>query len=113
MHGLWLEGCVDRVNSRQLASAEHRARRLLQIQRAVRKNPRNPEFDGLESFMMHMPSSAGVAHAPKFDKYIAEEQKTQAQILKQQRMQKEEVDADADRRQKKDKNNGKKGEKDD
>ena len=63
------------------------------IQRAVKRNSKAPVFSGLESFLVHcLDGSAGIV-ASDFDRYIAEVQKVDANILKQQRLTKEESDA--------------------
>ena len=95
IHLLYLFMVTDRLNPRASAAMEHLARRCLQIQRAAQRNPRTPDFDGLEEFMRHAADSAGVAHSPGFDKHISERQKAESQILKQHRLQREELDHDS------------------
>ena len=108
LQGFWMMACIDGLNLYQLTSAEHQARRVLQIQRAVRANARSPDFRGLDAYMRHMPDASGLAYTPLFDQYITTEQRTDAQIMKQQRMQKEEEDlADKDKNKKQPKGKGK------
>ena len=40
--------------------------------------------------MKHMTDGSGVAHTPDFDKHVAEYQRAEAQILKQERLAREE-----------------------
>jgi hypothetical protein len=90
--------CIDRLNVFQLASSEYLCRRLLQIQRAVRRSPRSPDFEGLEAFTSHSLDPSGGVLAVGFDRHVASVQKDEAFILKQQRMAREERDTDKDRR---------------
>ena len=84
--------CVDHLNGPQLAVGEHLARRVVQIQRACRVNPKSPDFSGLSNYMRHMEITTGVAYTPGFDKFISEENKTSATFAKFQRQLKEETD---------------------
>ena len=102
VHSLYLLHCVDRLDGRALATGEHVARRLLQVQRAVRRNPRGPDVEGLEGYMRHSDGASGVALSPAFDKHIAELQKTEATVLKFQRLAREEVDNETTRKKKTD-----------
>ena len=87
----------DQLNVYSLAGAELLARRCLQIQRAVRRCPRHPSFEGLESMLSSTLDESGGIVASKFDQYIAEEQKTQSTILKQMRLWKEESTHEGDK----------------
>eukprot|EP00969_Alexandrium_andersonii_P361136 15456917-Alexandrium_andersonii.AAC.1 len=70
------------------------ARRALQIQRAVRRCPRHPSFEGLDLMLSFQLDESGGIVTSKFDAFVAEEQKSRAQILKQERMWTEERDAE-------------------
>ena len=86
--------CYDQLNSPQLASAETICRHILQIQKAVKRNPKNPDFRGL-SIMINSrlnTSSADALLTGDFAKFVAEEQKGDAFIMKQQRLYAEEAD---------------------
>ena len=93
VHTVYLLGAVDRLNLPKLTAAEHLARRILQIQRAVVRNPRAPDFEALEVFGRHLPSTSQPMRSPHFDKFVTEEQKVSAFLLKQHRLFKEEVNA--------------------
>jgi len=84
----------DQVNVANLAGAELVARRCLQIQRAVRKSPRSPCFAGLESMLSSALDETGGVVTSKFDEFVAAEQKTAANILKQQRLWSDEIEQD-------------------
>ena len=81
----------DQLNVASLAGAELLARRCLQIQRAVRRCPRHPTFDGLECMLASTLDESGGVVASRFDQFVAEEQKTSATILKQMRLWREET----------------------
>ena len=110
VHLLWAMSTIDRLNLYGLASAEHACRRMLPIQRAVRRSPKAPDFAGLETYMDHISQGTGALQAPKFDHFVASEQKDQAFILKQTRVAKEEEEAVAKTRKTQ---AGKAGKKDD
>ena len=103
IHLLYLFMVTDRLNPRASTAMEHLARRCLQIQRAAQRNPRNPDFDGLEEYMRHASDSTGMAYTPGFDRHISERQKAESQILKQHRLQREENEHDSKKKKKNDK----------
>ena len=61
---------------------------------AVRKNPKQPSSVGLDAYLSHAFDESGGIITSKFSRHIAEEQKAEAQILKQQRLWIEEQDAE-------------------
>jgi hypothetical protein len=81
----------DAVNS---ASFEFLARWALMIQAAVRKNPRLPDFAGLDSFLSHSFDESGGVVTTSFAKFVAEEQRSEAIVMKQNRLWHEEIDAE-------------------
>jgi hypothetical protein len=89
---------VDRLDVGQTHTAEHIARRIVQIQKAVKRNPKNPDFGGLELLMAHMSEAAQGIETRKFDEYLSTEMKTEYQITKNQRQIREEADAAAKQR---------------
>ena len=89
---LWLIACVDRVDLRHNAAAEHLGRRVMQLQRAIRRDPKSPNFEGLDTHLRHAADSTGVIFAPEYEKYIAEVDRAHAQTLKQNRLAKEEAE---------------------
>ena len=93
--------CHDLLDGRHLVAAEHVARRILQIQKAVRRNPKSPDFEGLEVYGRHMTDSSGSVFAPTFDKHVAETQRAAAITLKQDRLNREEQAHEETRRKKK------------
>ena len=106
---LWLMACVDGYDLRRSVAAEHISRRVLQQTRALRRNSKSPDYEGLDSYIKHMGSSFGLVSVAKFEKFISVESRDAAQILKQNRLQREELETDRKRKPK----GGGKGEKDD
>lgn len=88
---LWLMACRDRLDLFHSASAEHISRRIIQIEKAVRKSPRAPDFEGLDAYAEHIKDGAGVLVTPQFDQHVAQRQKTENFLLKQQRQAREEA----------------------
>ena len=51
------------MDGRHSAAAEHIARRILQQQAALRKDPKSANYDSLEPYMAHAMDVTGVARA--------------------------------------------------
>ena len=90
---LWMMATRDRLDLHASTGAEHCARRLLQIQRAVRRNPKSPDFSGLEAYTLHLSDPGGSLATPGFDEHVAKYQKNTAFYLKQTRLASEEQEA--------------------
>ena len=88
---IWYFVCEDGADPCHFAAMEHLGRWILQIQRAVRKNPKAPDFDGLDEYMRHVNVGAGNVYAPKFDRYMADTMKTQGAFAKAERLNREEA----------------------
>ena len=80
------------------ASDENLVRRLIQLEAAVGRNPLHPDFGGLGLMLTSPVSESGAAQAPSFNHWVADRQKTQAQVMKQARVQREEKQAELRRR---------------
>ena len=78
------------------------------IQRAVKRNPRTPDFDGLDCFMSNALDVQGGIVTSEFEKHMSDVQRSEAQIMKQQRLAREETEA-LDKRKKHDKHDKGKG----
>ena len=85
--------CVDGLDPLHSAAIEHACRRIIQIQRAVKANPKQPDFSSGEAYMLHCEAASGSLHTPEFDKWVTERQKTQTAFMKQSRMAREEADS--------------------
>ena len=68
---------------------------MLQIQRAVKRCPRHPSFEGLGLMLSSSLDESGGVVTSKFDAFVAEEQKSQGIILKQERLYREEQESEA------------------
>jgi hypothetical protein len=93
VYAIWAMLCVDSLNLPHLVSAEHLARRALQIQKAVRINPKSPDFATLSNYMRHAEAASGVAYVPEFEKFQTELSKSEALVMKANRLVSEEADA--------------------
>ena len=93
VHAIYTLVCVDGLDASKLSTGEHLARRVLQIEKAVKIAPGKPAFDGLQSYMKHADGATGTLHTPVFDKYLAGVQRDEALIMKNQRLSVEETEA--------------------
>ena len=71
VHAIWSLMCVDGPDASRLRTGEHLARRVLQIEKAVKICPGKPAFEGLQAYMKHADGAMGALHTPVFDKYLA------------------------------------------
>jgi hypothetical protein len=76
----------DQVDCSSLAGGVLLLRRLYQIELAVRKSPKSPDFDGLEFLMETAVDSSGAAVLPSIAKWLGETQHKEAFTLKQMRL---------------------------
>ena len=87
----------DQLEVTNLAASELVARRVVQIQKAIRRSPKHPDFTGLDQLMASQLDETGGVVTSKFDEWVAQEQKTQAIIKKNTRLLQEEKESDAKR----------------
>ena len=80
----------DLLDVQNLSSFESLARRVVQLEMAVEKNPKHPDFSGLGVLVDGTVSSSGAVRVPKFQSWISTRQKEQAEIFKQRRLYTEE-----------------------
>ena len=85
-HALALLQSYDQVDVPALAGAEYLARRAIQVQRAVRANPKCPTFQGLEKMCDHTLDEATGLATQDFTKHFADISEADAKIMKQQRL---------------------------
>ena len=90
LYALHLMVCVDRLDPMRSAVAEHLSRKILQMQKAIKRNPKAPDFTGLEEYDRHATGARGEMHAPEWDKHVSEIQRNQALIDRNQRIAAEE-----------------------
>ncbi|CAE8613579.1 unnamed protein product [Polarella glacialis] len=80
----------DQVDLSNMAGGEQLIRWIIQIETAVERNPKLPDFSGLDIVTGATASSEGKALAPKFGEWITERMKSRATIWKSQRLYNEE-----------------------
>ena len=84
----------DSLNVLNLAFIDRTCTGVLMIERAVKRNPRAPDFEGLEMFLDNGCGATGGVTTRDFDKHIAETQMNDAMIMKQSRLCREEHTAE-------------------
>ena len=91
--GLDLMACIDQINLKVSFKAESDIRRLIGISTAVKRNPKQPDFEGLEVIMAQTIDDSGSLLPRQFDSWFASRKKDDAQFLKQYRLWQEEMTA--------------------
>ncbi|CAK0874268.1 unnamed protein product [Prorocentrum cordatum] len=84
--------CLDQLNVKNLHCMEAAVRRAMQIEMVVARHPRHPDFSGLEDIISGPTQSSGSASVPKYLEHVVARQKDRANILKQMRWHKEELE---------------------
>ncbi|CAK9088616.1 Uncharacterized protein SCF082_LOCUS41845 [Durusdinium trenchii] len=75
----------DQVDCSNLAAIEQAVRRILEIQTAVRRNPKHPTFDAFDYNTRGSVDEVGGARAPGYAEWMAEQQRAEAKVLKNTR----------------------------
>ena len=83
----------DQLNLGRSGGGEKLARLILQIHQAVKRSPKNPDFRGTELMTMSTLDASGGVLTGAFAKHVAEEQKSAAFTMKQQRLYADEEDS--------------------
>lgn len=81
-----------------LSGVDLLARRLIMIEMAVARNPKAPEWDGLDVVLSSRVSDSGAETAQNFESWVSGVQRDQAEIMKQGRLLREEGAAEDKRR---------------
>ena len=76
---------VGQVDGSNLACLEQVARRLVQHETAVERNPRSPDYSGLDLIMGAPTSASGSARVSNFSEYVSGRLKEQSAIWKNYR----------------------------
>jgi len=71
---------LDQLDLSNLASFEQLCRRLVQIETAVSRNARHPDYSGLDVVLSAPTSDRGQATTRAFDEWITQRMKDRAQI---------------------------------
>ena len=87
---LRLASCQDMLDLTNCAWAEHLVRRLISLEIAVERNPRHPNYAGLDIVEGGVISGRGSARVASFREHVSSRQKERANVLKQERLYREE-----------------------
>ena len=88
----------DQCDYPNLASMEQVGRRILEIQTAIRRNPRHPVFDSMETTATSFVDEIGGARASSYSDWLTEQQRGEAKRMKAVREFREETTADKKQR---------------
>ena len=94
---------LDQVDPTNLLGGELVVRWIVLIESAVSRNPKQPDWDGLEHVVASKVTTSGAAEVPGFMTWLTTIQKDQAQVMKQGRLLREERAAEGKRQKEKDK----------
>ncbi|CAK0868029.1 unnamed protein product, partial [Prorocentrum cordatum] len=83
----------DQLDLYNVAGVEYMVRRLKQLEAATRRNPRQPDFDGLDVVLDAAIDESGGFVLPAFDAWVGEQQRSEAAIMKAGRQWREETSA--------------------
>lgn len=84
----------DQLDVSNLAAMEQVVRRIVEIQIAVRRNPKHPTFDSFDYNTRGTVDEVGGARAAGYFEWMAEQQKAEAKTLKSTREWRQEQDAE-------------------
>ena len=84
---------VDQLDPCQCMSLEYLIRRMIVCETAVARDPKNPDWTGLDSILSTTITPSGSFELPKFTNWISGVQKDQAQVMRNQRQLNEEAEA--------------------
>ena len=78
--------CIDQLDPSFVLAIELAVRYLVFVEAAVGRNPKQPDWDGLELIVAGALSTAGSVEVPRFQEWLSGVQRDQAQIMKQGRL---------------------------
>jgi len=81
----------DQINTAGLASGELLTRWLIQTEIAAERNPRHPDYSGLDIIISAPVAATGRAVTAKFNTFVTEKLKERSSIWKQERLYREEM----------------------
>jgi len=76
----------DFLNVVNLAGAEFLIQYLIQLETAIQRNPKAPDFTFLDEFLASGVNESGAVMVPKYAHVVAERQRDKANTMKQQRL---------------------------
>ena len=77
---------VDQVNASNLSSFELLMRRMIQIEMAVSRNSKAPDFSGLSVVLSSVVDGSGAIQTKGFHKWVADKNESRARVMKSERM---------------------------
>ena len=77
---------VDQMNASNLASFELLMRRMIQIEMAVARNSKAPDFSGLSVVLSAVVDGSGAIQTKGFHKWVADKNESRARVMKSERM---------------------------
>lgn len=86
----------DQLDASNIAAMEQVVRRIVQVQMAIRRNPRHPTFEGLDGVLSASTDDSGGVALRAFSQWFADEQSREGKMLKAQRLWRDELVADRD-----------------
>ena len=81
---------VDQLDGVKVVSCEAAVRELLRVEAAVNRNPKQPDWEGLEIMVSGTVNARGGVETPAFSQWVSTNQASRAQMLKQDRLLREE-----------------------
>ena len=81
---------IDQLNCGNLAALELLMRRMIQIEMAVSRNSKMPDFTGLSVVLTSVTDGSGAIQTKGFHKWVADRNEARARIMKSERMYHEE-----------------------
>ena len=96
---LYLLQSFDRLGLPHIHGVEFVCRWILMIQAAVRRNPGSPHFEELKSNLDHTFDRRGVAITLGLTKFMADEQRAEAQVMEPRRLLRGEARTGSERRE--------------
>eukprot|EP00971_Amphidinium_carterae_P083629 1655496-Amphidinium_carterae.1 len=96
---LALAQAYDQLDMTNCAFCEFLTRWVLMTEAATRRNPKSPDYTNLSTYLAHGLDESGGALTSNFAKYVSDEQKVHAGILKQSRLFREELESETKRQQ--------------
>ena len=77
---------VDQINASNLCSFELLMRRMIQIEMAVSRNSKAPDFTGLSVVLSSVVDGSGAIQTKGFHKWVADKNESRARIMKSERL---------------------------
>ena len=81
----------DQLNLVNVAGCEYMIRRMRQIEAAVKRSPKQPDYQGLDFMLESAIDETGAMVLPKFDAWVGDLQKAEAKVMAATRIWKDEI----------------------